>query len=242
MTLNSLNATKIQQNHPFVYSALRSVFRSTLRVRYWPRHRALIDGALGANPAMLQIGCGKNILPNWLNTDLRPGPSAVFLDASTEFPFSDSSFDYVFSEHLIEHLNYKAGEQMVTEIFRILKPKGRIRIATPDFDFLLNLYLRPGDPVHQRYIVWSADLFPVAAPPTAVSVVNNFFRDWGHQYIYSRETLRSLLVDSGFCSIVPCVPGESADPHLRGIDCHSSLIGDEFNRLETMVLEGVKPS
>jgi len=220
---------------------MRSGFRFMLRIQHSRKHRAMIEAVAHNRPAMLQIGCGPHILPGWLNTDLRPGPQAVFLDASETFSFPDCYFDYAFSEHVIEHLNYETGARMVSEIFRILRPGGRVRIATPNLDFLVNLYLHPDEPGHQRYIRYSAERLALPAPATAVSIVNNFFRDWGHQYIHSRQGLEAMLLQSGFTSIIQCASGESPDPNLRSIDSHGLRIGDEFNRLETMVLEAVKP-
>jgi SAM-dependent methyltransferase len=239
-TGSRLNYSAMLRRHPLAFSALRSAYWSMLRLRYWRRHRALVEAAARARPARLQIGCSTNILPGWLNVDLKPGPSAVFLDASRRFPFPDGHFDCVFSEHLIEHLDYETGAAMMGEIFRVLRPHGRVRIATPDFDFLVNLYLHPSEPIHRSYIADAASRFP--APATAVSVVNNFFRDWGHQYIYASDVLGNLLIASGFIAVERCHSGESRDANLRGIDSHGRLIGEEFNRLETMIFEAVKPA
>ena len=83
----------------------------------------------------LQIGAGKNVLEGWLNADLEPGSDEVmFIDAVAELPFPDGVFDYVFSEHMIEHIAYKHGLHMLGEAFRVLKPGGKIRIATPDIE------------------------------------------------------------------------------------------------------------
>jgi len=81
----------------------------------------------------LNIGAGPFPLRGWFNTDIRPVSREVFyLDASEEFPFADQTFDYVFSEHLIEHLTYEEGLSMLSESYRILKPHAKLRVATPD--------------------------------------------------------------------------------------------------------------
>ena len=63
------------------------------------------------------------------------------IDITKKFPFVSSTFDYVFSEHMIEHIKYQDGLKMLNESFRVLKPSGKIRISTPDLQFLLDLYL-----------------------------------------------------------------------------------------------------
>src|SRR5271166_3809034 len=88
----------------------------------------------------LQIGCGSNVLPGWINTDMIPRRGIIHLDVSKPFPLSSDRLRYVFSEHLIEHIPYDAGMQLFCEIHRVLAPNGRVRIATPDFAFLVRLY------------------------------------------------------------------------------------------------------
>lgn len=48
---------------------------------------------------------------------------------------------------------------MLCEVFRILKSGGVLRIATPDFRFLFELYLHREDPKTKRYLAWSASAF-----------------------------------------------------------------------------------
>src|SRR5437867_9832604 len=80
----------------------------------------------------LQLGAGTNPLAGWLNTDGYPASFRVLsVDAREPLPFSDETFDYVFSEHHIEHMTFHEGRRMLRECFRVLKPGGRIRVATP---------------------------------------------------------------------------------------------------------------
>ena len=58
----------------------------------------------------LHLGCGKNMLPGWINTDFPPKKENILeLDATKKFPFEDNSIDYVFSEHMIEHISFEDG-------------------------------------------------------------------------------------------------------------------------------------
>ena len=88
----------------------------------------------------LHVGCGGNYLDTWLNSDLIPdNTNIVALDASKLFPLPSETFDYVYCEHLFEHLSFIQQMNFLDETYRILKPEGKIRIATPDFDFLARL-------------------------------------------------------------------------------------------------------
>src|SRR5215470_4711811 len=95
---------------------------------------SLVDGYLRRQHVRkLHIGCGSNILNGWLNSDLRPHTRDVLhLDATKRFPFDDELFDYIFSEHMIEHVSYAEGLFMLGECYRILKKNGRIRLSTPN--------------------------------------------------------------------------------------------------------------
>src|SRR5208283_4749032 len=89
----------------------------------------------------LHIGCGEYILAGWLNADYYSKTNGILhIDATKQFRLKDNSFDFVFSEHMIEHIGYQQGLNMLTEICRVLKPGGRVRISTPDLSFYVNLY------------------------------------------------------------------------------------------------------
>ena len=70
---------------------------------YW-RKKVVGEYLKNHEIAKLQIGCGPYPLEGWLNTDvssrLRKG-SPMFMDAGKPFPLPDTSFDYVYSEHLL---------------------------------------------------------------------------------------------------------------------------------------------
>ena len=191
-------------------------------------------------------------MAGWLNSDLDPAqtselrtaaPAAViFLDVTRRFPFGDSSFDYIYSEHVIEHVPYEAGRRMLSECARVLRPGGRIRIATPDLARLVRLY---EDRDHlsaeqEAYVRWITSTFLVDPKQTTVPfVLNNAFRAWGHAFLFDEESLRSALVESGFGGIRRHLPRESSDPELKELENHSRVVGNlELYAFETIVLEG----
>ena len=148
----------------------------------------------------LHIGCGTCLAEGWLNVDACPLPGADYMDAEAPFPFPDNAFDYIFSEHLFEHLSYTGGRHMLAEAYRVLKPGGVLRLTMPCMEFLHALYTAPDRPEHRRYIAWStANYAPEVAadfPPghiQAMFVVNHFMRLWGHRMIYDRPTLSAML-------------------------------------------------
>jgi len=189
----------------------------------------------------LQLGSGENPLDGWLNTDLEPRDDMVYLDIRLPFVFADDSFDYIYSEHLIEHVSYRHGLKCLNECFRVLRPGGRIRIATPNLSFLLDLYDGCKTDIQQRYISWSANtFFPDVGRAEDTFVINNFFRNWNHEFIYDLKTLRESLTKVGFTSIQSFPVGNSDDSVLRGLEGHGRMIPPEFNEIETMVVEAKK--
>ena len=220
----------------------------------------------------LQIGAGTNFLPGWLNSDLDPiDDEIIFLDAKRAFPFSNNVFDYVYFEHMIEHISYKDGMEMIKQIFRVLKPGGKIRIATPDIIKIVGLFSVEKSIDQRRYIAWKCGeniglyspepsqlqrrrnewdidyqhikrYYPNIEEDGVCFIVNNFFRVYGHKYLYDRKSLMAIVGEAGFENIsMAFKPNESDDEHFRGIKSHASLIGEEMNIFETMVLQAVHP-
>jgi hypothetical protein len=66
----------------------------------------------------------------------------------------------------------------------------------------------------------------------AVFVINNAFRNWGHQFLYDRTLLKSMLEEVGFSDITFVAPGESEDKHLRGIETHGQKSSAKCSILE----------
>jgi predicted SAM-dependent methyltransferase len=189
----------------------------------------------------LHIGCGAHVLHGWLNTDFVRSREVLFLDATRPFPFGDSEFDYVYSEHMIEHISFPAGQRFLKECSRILKPGGKIRVATPDLMFLVDLCRDGTSTVQRDYIEWSSQHFVPEAPfPSEAFVVNNFFRDWGHRFIYNDKVLRASMEAAGFVNVRRCELNASDDAQLRNLE-HDSRMPRGFLELETFVLEGIKP-
>jgi predicted SAM-dependent methyltransferase len=202
----------------------------------------LIQGYLSA-PGLkkLHLGCGKNALPGWLNTDLEPvAPGIVRVDLTQTLPFPDATFDYVFSEHVIEHLSYAHGQVMLRECYRVLKPGGRLRISTPDLAFLVALYSPQKTELQRRYIKWATKEFFRSAPYAEDTfVINNFVRDWGHTFIYDEKVLRDSLRNASFQSIERCELKESVDPNLRELE-NDTRMPPGFLEMESFTLEAVK--
>ncbi|HSD74460.1 MAG TPA: methyltransferase domain-containing protein [Steroidobacteraceae bacterium] len=227
---------------------VKELSRSWRRLRWHSKRRfgridrAIIEKYLDGPPVRkLHIGCGDHLLDGWLNADLFPrSPLVLHLDSTEPFPFDDGQFDYIFSEHMIEHISYPQGLQMLSQCHRVLKRNGTIRISTPSLPFLIELYRANASELQRAYVRWATEQFLGFAPrdhPTFV--INNFVRDWGHQFIYDDEILSASLRQAGFTEVVRYELNESGDEMLRNLE-NERRMPPGFLRLETMTLQAKK--
>lgn len=207
------------------------------------RERTLIARYFATHPVKrLQIGSGLNNLPEWLNSDLHPRGPQIRLDATRRFPLPDNCLDAVYSEHMIEHVPFPAGQGMLRECYRVMKPGATIRIVTPNLAFLVRLLQAPDEPGHSQYIRYCTKQFEIEGPPdSAPHVVNNAFRAWGHQFIYDDATLRRSLLDAGFSDVTARALQDSGDPSLSGL-AKEDRLPNGLLAMESLVLEARKAS
>lgn len=189
----------------------------------------------------LHIGCGHNLLLNWDNADFEPQhPGVLYIDATKRFLFPDNHYQFIFTEHMIEHIPFESGKNMLSECYRILSPGGRIRISTPNLEFLIRLYNPVKSETEKQYINWAGSVFTPWAPfPNEVFVINNFVRDWGHKFIYNADILRWTLTDAGFKNITRHNIFESNVEEFKNLE-NKNRMPPEFLQLETFTLEAVK--
>lgn len=93
-------------------------------------------------PPMLNIGCGANYHPDWINLDVAPSSAVVLpVDISKGLPFHSNFAIACYSSHVLEHLDKAGAVNLITECFRVLKPGGVIRLAVPDLEVLARQYI-----------------------------------------------------------------------------------------------------
>jgi SAM-dependent methyltransferase len=85
-------------------------------------------------PKKLNVGCGRDILPGWINLDYAAlrGVDVVYdLERCTEIPmpFEDDSIDEFLLSHVIEHI--RNSMPLMQELHRAAKPGALARIRLP---------------------------------------------------------------------------------------------------------------
>tara|TARA_Y100000991_G_C21928466_1_gene329746 strand:- start:49 stop:864 length:816 start_codon:yes stop_codon:yes gene_type:complete len=95
-------------------------------------------------PLLVNLACGNSYInnPDWINLDFNSNSKNVFkANLITNIPLKTNSADFVYSSHFIEHLDCEDLNQLLDEIFRILKPGGILRISTPNYEYLVKEYI-----------------------------------------------------------------------------------------------------
>lgn len=95
----------------------------------------------------LHLGCGNDIKKGYVNLDCikLPGVDVVHDLNKYPYPFKDDTFDYIFTQSSLEHLNNTL--LTMEELYRICKNKARIFINVPHFSSA-GAFM---DPTHKSY-------------------------------------------------------------------------------------------
>ena len=138
-------------------------------------------------PLMLNLGCGDQLLPGWINCDLHSPQAEMKFDAAT-VPFNDGTVDAIAAYHLIEHFKYWDAHAALKEWRRALKPGGKLILETPDFLESCREFVNTDDHT------WRIQLY------------NHFFA-WPHlpgqihYFLYTQDQLWWTLNECGFVDI-----------------------------------------
>lgn len=99
---------------------------------------------------LLHIGCGAIDSPGFINIDARKFPHVhVVTRVLTRFPlFPSGVADLVYMCHVLEHVPRAKVPVVLSEMHRLLKPGGTLRLSVPDFDRIVHLYGESGGDIH----------------------------------------------------------------------------------------------
>jgi SAM-dependent methyltransferase len=81
----------------------------------------------------LDLGCGRNKQAEFVGMDIRPleGVDIVHDIEKIPYPLPDEICLSVLASHIVEHLKPWLFIDIMNELWRIMKPNGRLMIATP---------------------------------------------------------------------------------------------------------------
>ncbi len=144
-------------------------------------------------------------------------------DLCKPLAFDDSSLSFIFTEHVIEHLDFLESVQFFTEAYRVLAPGGVMRTVCPMLDVLLNVDFQNSQmDAYANSSIYStfANEFDVIkrlgvdvqSDDLKTFFMNSMFNRHGHKFIWSYGLLKSTLEGVGFREAKICKVGEGKFP------------------------------
>lgn len=90
----------------------------------------------------LNLGCGGKFVPGWTNIDLvSSSPDVDEINFLNGLPYSDGSFEVIYSSQVLEHFDKPDGEMLLHECHRVLQLNGILRLVVPDLENITEHYL-----------------------------------------------------------------------------------------------------
>jgi SAM-dependent methyltransferase len=108
----------------------------------------------------LNLGCGHDIRPGWLNLDVAPLPGVDVVHDLQQppLPFADDRFELILCQDVLEHVDLVPT---LRDLHRVLAPGGRLELRSPHF----TSQAFHADPTHRRcFSVETFDFFIRGAP------------------------------------------------------------------------------
>ena len=93
----------------------------------------------------LHLGCGKLKLNTFINIDILSDTSDLKIDFTNLTIFNSSNIEEIYISHALEHFKRREIIPLILEWNRVLKIGGVLRIAVPDFEKIVKIYLKNKD-------------------------------------------------------------------------------------------------
>lgn len=113
-----------------VYSILIEIISPVYPQPFFDAKRIILNEIKGKNVVALNLGSGNSDFgDDLLNVDLLPYQNVDLICDIENIPFKDDSVDYIINIAVLEHV--PNPEKVIAEIYRILKPGGKIYCFIP---------------------------------------------------------------------------------------------------------------
>ena len=133
------------------------------------------------------------------------------LDVRKRLPFFDSSVDFVYSSHMVEHLYHNEAIFFLSEVKRVLRDGCRVRLVLPDLGKLINSYTQTKDA--DQFMI-SSLLYETEESSLLYRLKLFFIGPRKHQWMYDSKSIKRLLESIGFNEVVSLNPGETTASNL----------------------------
>lgn len=154
----------------------------------------------------LNWGCGASGEPGWINSDLKEGPGIDLpADILRGLPLEAGSIDYAVSIHALPELHYDMQVPALTELRRVLRPGGTLRLALPDLEKGVDAYRR-GD--RDYFLVPDEDMATLGGKLITQLVWYGYSRT-----LFVPEFIEELLRKAGFGQVTHVSYRQTASAH-----------------------------
>ncbi|HEY3747888.1 MAG TPA: methyltransferase domain-containing protein [Pseudonocardiaceae bacterium] len=120
------------------------------------------------------------------------------LDISEPLPFEDGAVDWVYAEHLVEHVPLPVAVGWLSEVRRVLAPGGLLRLTTPDLRRYADGYVKQDGFFNKHRRRLKVMRVGPPMPDRTAFMFNQIFYHYGHKWIYDEAELRYVLSQAGF--------------------------------------------
>lgn len=177
----------------------------------------------------LEIAANKNRGLNWDSVRDKPTPGGMVYDLR-KLPMKgvqDNTYNGIYNEHFIEHLEKEEGINFLKEMLRVLTPGGTLRTVWPSMDFVD--FLRSDEDLsdhffvkhyHPRYVVKHK-----FAPPgnehkslQEQCALGLLHQNGEHKYLWYKKELMDQLNDIGFVKVKEFKYQKSGLMYFNNID------------------------
>jgi predicted SAM-dependent methyltransferase len=149
-------------------------------------------------PSKLHFGCGSRKIKGWLNCDVQESDLDIDL-ASGLLPFKEEIFEFIVSQHCIEHLwLIDELQPLINNMFKCLKQDGEIWLSCPDIQKICQDY---NDTNGTGLVNDRKSRFPDYSThgyPSSYVINDLFHQGGGHKNLFDYNLLKSVLIKAGF--------------------------------------------
>lgn len=150
----------------------------------------------------LHYGCGSRKLKNFINIDGYKTTATDFcFDLRIPIPAMEESIRFIFTEHVLEHLDRKTLESILFNFYKILEKGGIVRIIVPDLEKFVYAYQHSDIEWFKKSHQSSVSYTPEKEIISSCEGLNSIFYNHMHKFIYDFNTLEIMLKKAGFKKI-----------------------------------------
>lgn len=167
----------------------------------------------------INLCSGDIIIPGYFNVDINYKADLIMNISKESLPFRENSAETVVCISAINYFSRHRGEEIIKEVYKILKTGGIARFGVQD---LLE--------ISRKYVNGDKDFFFQKLPDgrerfkgeTMCDKINSWFYGYGHvnqeKYMYDYETLSLLFKRAGFSKVEQKKYRESVLQNIEMID------------------------